>query len=255
MNEAAGGVQSVQRALGLLKLLSLSEFGCRVSDLAREAGLPVSTTHRLLTTLELEGFASFDPSCFRWHVGRESYSVGATYAQRFNFVASALPHLKRLRDETRETVNLGILDGDELVTLTRVDSREIVRAISREGGRTPVFCSGMGKAILATWPDAHIAQLANRAGFRPLTRRSHRTLDVFMRDISQVRSLGFATDDEEHEIGTRCVAAAFRSANGDAIGAISVSAASSRFCHERMAEVGAVLSRVAATISLGGSAS
>lgn len=124
------GVQSVVRALSLLRLMAQGEGGARLSDLARAAGLPVSTAHRLLTTLEQQGFAQFDPPASAWHVGRDAFSTGMAYGRRLSFVAPALPLLRRLRDATRETANLGILDDDHLVTVSQVESREIRRALS-----------------------------------------------------------------------------------------------------------------------------
>lgn len=104
------------RALRLLKILSQNDEGLRVSDIARQAGLAVSTTHRLLTTLELQNFSLFEPNRALWRVGREAFAVGSALGRRHNFVAPALPYLRRLRDLTRETANLGIVDHDELVT-------------------------------------------------------------------------------------------------------------------------------------------
>ncbi|WP_138471480.1 IclR family transcriptional regulator [Poseidonocella sp. HB161398] len=254
MEGKGGGVQSVTRALGLLRLMARSDEGHRVSDLAREAGLAVSTAHRLLTTLESEGFAQFDAEEALWHVGREAYAVGAAYVQRRNFVAPAMPYLRRLRDETRETANLGVLDIDHLVTLSQVESREIVRAISPPGGRVPAFCSGMGKAILATWPDDQIADFAARTGFHPLTSHSHRGLDTAMEDIARIRGQGFAVDDEEHAPGLRCIAAVVWSESGEAACAISISALSARLVPEKFAAAGEKVARAAADLSqrLGG---
>lgn len=248
------GVQSVARALTLLQLLARSDDGHRVSDLAREAGLAVSTTHRLLTTLEHHGFAQFAPEDALWHVGREAFATGAAFARRRNFVAPALPFLRRLRDETRETANLGILDHDQLVTISQVESREIMRAISPPGGQVLVFCSGMGKAILASWDDAAIAAFANRNGFHPLTRHSHRTLDTALEDIARIRTRGFAIDDEEHVTGLRCVAAVVWSPQGEAACAISVSGLAARLGSERIDTIGAQVRRAAddLTARLGG---
>jgi len=248
------GVQSVARALGLLKILSRQDEGVRVSDAARESGLAVSTTHRLLTTLELQGFAQFDPERALWHVGREAFAVGAAFGRRHNFVAPALPYLRRLRDVTRETANLGILDNDELVTISQVESREIMRAISPPGGRVPAFCSGMGKAILATWEDADIAAFAARTGFRPLTGHSHRGLETAMADIGRIRARGYALDDEEHVTGLRCVAAVVWSPQGEAACAISVSGLAARLQDGRIGEIGETVARAAAelTAKLGG---
>ncbi|SPF81189.1 IclR family transcriptional regulator [Pseudoprimorskyibacter insulae] len=249
-----GHVQAVVRALELLRLMARSDDGHRVSDLARQAGLAVSTAHRLLTTLESMNFAHFDAEDSLWHVGREAFSVGSAYVQRHNFIAPALPFLRRLRDETRETANLGVLDADQLVTVSQVESREIVRAISPPGGRVPAFCSAMGKAILATWQDEEIARFAARNGFHPLTPRSHRNLDTAMGDITRIRQCGYAIDGEEHAAGLSCVGAVVWSRTGDAICALSVSALSARMPPERIAQVGPVVKGIAdqLTAALGG---
>lgn len=243
------GVQSVARALRLLHLLSQQDEGARVSDLARLAGLAVSTTHRLLTTLELQHFAQFDSERALWHVGRGAFSVGTAFARRHNFVTPALPLLRHLRDITRETANLGILDQDELVTLSQVESREIMRAISPPGGRVPAFCSGMGKAILATWPDADIAEFVARTGFHPMTKRSHRSLTTAMVDVKRIRAQGYALDDEEHVTGLRCLAAVVWSPQAEAVCAISVSGLAARLPDSRLETVGRQVADAAADLT------
>ena len=255
-NTSGQGVQSVVRALGLLKVLARSDDGARVSDLAREVGLAVSTTHRLLTTLETQGFAQFEPDTALWFVGREAFAVGSAFGRRRSFVAPALPFLRRLRDVTRETANLGILDNDALVTVSQVESREIMRAISPPGGRVPVFCSGMGKAILATWSAADVEALVDRVGFSPLTSKSLRTKAALLADLDRCRARGYALDDEEHVTGLRCVAAVVWSPQGEAAGAISVSGLAARLTEDRIAIVGAAVRQAAEdlTARLGGMA-
>lgn len=254
MSDAKSGVQSVGRALTLLQLLSAADEGLRLSGIAREAGLASSTTHRLLTTLEQHGFAQFEPETQLWHVGREAFAVGAAYGRRRNFVAAALPFLRRLRDATRETANLGILDHDQLVTVSQVESREIMRAISPPGGRVPVFCSGMGKAILATWPDADIEALAQRVGLRPMTRHSLRDIGAALDDIRAIRARGYAIDDEEHVTGLRCLAAVVWSPQAEAACAISVSGLAARLTDARIAAQAAHVTTIAGelTAALGG---
>lgn len=256
MAEPKSGVQSVGRALNLLQLLSAADDGLRVSDISRSAGLAVSTAHRLLTTLEQHGFAQFEPEAQLWHVGREAFAVGAAYGRRRNFVAAALPFLRRLRDATRETANLGILDHDQLVTVSQVESREIMRAISPPGGRVPVFCSGMGKAILATWPDDDIAALAQRVGLHPMTRKSLRDVDAALADIRACRERGYAIDDEEHVTGLRCLAAVVWSPQGEPACAISISGLAARLSDQRLAAQAAHVKTIAGelTAALGGRA-
>lgn len=254
-DEPRSGVQSVDRALTLLSLLGAEDEGLRLTDLARGAGLAPSTVHRLLTTLQERGFAQFDDRSGRWHIGRQAFAVGSAYLRRQNFVAPALPTLRRLRDLTRETANLGVLDGAEVVTLHQAESREIVRAISPVGGRAPWICSGMGKAIVATWPDEAIVALAHK-GMRPMTPRSLTTIPALQQDVARIRQRGFAVDDEEFVPGLRCVAAVVWNPQGEPACAISVSANAGRLPDARLPEFGALVRDAARDLTrvLGGQA-
>lgn len=237
--EKSGTVQSVDRALMLLEALATKPGGTRLSDLAREAGLAISTTHRLLVTLERNGFAQFDPVRTRWYVGRKAFAVGVAFANWQSFIAAAMPFMRQLRDATRETTNLGILEDGEVVTVAQVESREIIRAIASPGGRAPVMNSGMGKAIVATWPDAAIEALVARHGLRPLTRKSLRNMEEVRAEIMAIRARGFAYDDEEFTAGMRCVAAVVWSPAGEPLGGLSVSALTVRLAAGDMAALGA----------------
>ena len=154
-------VQSLDRALTLLELIAAEPEGHRLSDLARAAALAVSTTHRLLTTLEQRGFVQTDVATGRWHIGSRAHSVGAAWGTARNLLAPAMPYLRRLRDATRETANLGVIEDGHVITVAQAESREIMRAISPPGGHAPIFCSGMGKAIVATWEDEQIDRLVD----------------------------------------------------------------------------------------------
>lgn len=245
MTARQGEVQSVTRALSLLTCLGSAEEGQRLTDLARASGLAVSTVHRLLITMQQAGFVHFDSTQNEWHVGREAFSVGAAYVQRRNYVAPAIGFLRRLRDESRETANLGALDNSQLVTLAQVESREITKAISSPGGRVAATCTAMGKALLATWSDQQVEAFCKRNGFRRLTATSHVSFNTFMDDITEVRARGYAIDDEEHVNGLRCVAAPVWSPQGEAVCAVSVSGLSTRVGRERVPELAARVIRTA----------
>lgn len=251
-----GGVQSVHRALHLLEMMAQVSDGARLSDLAKEADLAVSTTHRLLTTLEQRGFAQSDAASGRWHVGQRAFAVGAAYTKQRSFVAPALPFLRRLRDITRETANLGVIEDGEVVTLSQVESREIMRAISPPGGRVPVMCSGMGKAILATWEDDTIDRIIDRHGLRAMTSHSLSSREAVHAEIAKTRERGFALDDEEFVLGLRCVAAVVWGPQGEAACAISVSGLAARMTPEKVTETGDVVRRLAGELTgvLGGRA-
>ena len=124
-----GGVQSVDRALSIIEVLAEDDEGYRLTDLAVRTGLSTSTVHRLLATLEKRRFVQFDRTESKWHVGAQSFAVGATFTRRRNFTAQAMPYLRKLRDLTRETANLAVVDDESIIVLTRMESREIMRSL------------------------------------------------------------------------------------------------------------------------------
>ncbi len=249
-----GAVQSVDRAMALLEALGEDEEGYRLTDLAIRTGLSPSTAHRLLTTLEQRRFVEFDQSDNMWHVGRQSFSVGAAFVRRRNFVAPALPFLRRLRDLTHETANMGVADDGQVVVLTQVESREIMRAITRVGGRAPMVASGLGKAILATYSNDEVAAIIQRHGMPRLTPRSVVRAGELRGALDIVRAEGYAVDDEEFLTGLRCVAAAVYNDQGEAMAAISVSGLASRVPASRLPELGRLVNQTARelTLALGG---
>ncbi|MCW5721920.1 MAG: IclR family transcriptional regulator [Devosia sp.] len=240
-------VQSVTRALVLLETLAEDGAGWRLTDLARHTGLSPSTAHRLLTTLEERRFVQYDTGRQLWSVGQQAFSVGATFGQRQALVAPALPHLRKLRDLTHETANFGILDDGEIVVMAQVESREIVRAIARTGGRASLVASAMGKAVLSACSEADaeaiIALPDRNAALIPARAAALRS------EIARARTEHYATDNQEGSKGITCVASPVRNAAGDVVGAMSISGLSARLGAERLPAIGSLVAAVAAEFS------
>jgi IclR family acetate operon transcriptional repressor len=207
-----------------------------------------------MTTLEERRFVQFHQVDGTWHVGRQTFAVGASFVRQRNVVAQALPFLRQLRDLTRETANLGIVEDAEMVVLTQVESREIMRAITRVGGRVPMLASGMGKAMLSTYAGPDVAALIARKGLAPLTHATITTAANLSRQLEDARRLGYAIDDEEYVPGLRCVAAPVLGHEGDAVCAVSVSGLPTRLVKDRIPQLGQCVARIAAelTQALGG---
>src|ERR1700744_4937720 len=202
-----GGVQSVDRALSIIETLAEDDEGYRLSDLAVRTGLSTSTVHRLLATLEKSRFVHFDRYESKWHVGAQSFSVGATFMRRRNFAAQALPYLRKLRDQTKETANLAVVDDESIIVVSRIESREIMRSLTKVGGRVAMIASGVGKAVLAAYSDDDVTAIIRRRGMPRLTEKSIVRAGELFKALEVVRRCGYAVDDEEARLGLRCVAA------------------------------------------------
>ncbi len=244
-----GTVQSLLRALSLLEVLAEDDEGYRLVDLAERAGLSTSTTHRLLTTLEQKRFVQFDRDESLWHIGVQCFAIGAGFARRRSFTRIALPIMRRLRDATGETVNLGLLDQGDVVILTQVESREMMRAITRPGGRMPLPCTALGQAILSAMEEREVAQILHKHGLPRLTHNSIARPTKLRGALDEARKLGYAVDHEENSVGLRCVAAVIYDENVQPLAAVSVAGPTVRVTLSRLPELGKQVIEAAREIS------
>ncbi|WP_407180997.1 IclR family transcriptional regulator [Bradyrhizobium sp. STM 3562] len=244
-----GGVQSVDRALQIIETLAEDDEGYRLTDLAIRTGLSPSTVHRLLTTLENRRFVQFDREESKWHIGAQSFVVGSTFVRRRNFAAQALPYLRKLRDQTRETANLAVVDDESIIVVSRIESREIMRSLTKVGGRVAMIASGLGKAVLATYSDADVNAIIRRQGMPRVTEKSIVRPGELFKELEAVRRQGYAVDNEEARLGLRCVAAVVFNDCGEPFAAISVSGMADRLTDERLPEIGAIVREVAAELT------
>jgi len=244
-----GGVQSVDRALQIIEALAEDDEGYRLTDLAIRTGLSPSTVHRLLTTLESRRFVQFDREESKWHIGAQSFVVGSTFLRRRNFAAQALPHLRKLRDQTRETANLAVVDDESIIVISRIESREIMRSLTKVGGRVAMIASGVGKAVLAAYSDADVNAIIHRQGMPRMTEKSIVRAGELFKELELVRRQGYAVDDEEARLGLRCVAAAVFNDCNEPFAAISVSGMTDRLTAARVPEIGMIVRNVAAELT------
>ena len=249
-----GKNQSLIRALTLLERLSDAPGGVSLTDLSQQLGMPAATVHRLLSTFEDLDFVEQDAELGLWFIGLKAFTVGNAFLKRRDFVASARPYMHQLVEQCGETVNLGVIDHGEVVFISQVESREVMRMIVRLGSRSPVHASGVGKALLANLSEQHVASILQRRG---LARYTEQTIDNpadLRAELEQVRQQGYALDDEEQAVGLRCVAAPIFDENDQALAAISLSGPKARIVDSRLSELGGAIHQTALeiTVALGG---
>jgi IclR family acetate operon transcriptional repressor len=244
-----GQVQSLTRALSLLEALARSHDGLTLTELAQTVGLATSTAHRLLTTLQQARFVRFDPLSSVWQVGVQTFIVGNAFARTRDVTMMARPYLRRLMEESGETVNLYVAEEGEAICMAQVESRRMMRAIARPGGRVKMHCSGAGKAILAFLPERELGQTLERHGLPRFTDKTLTTPKALRAALEQARARGYAIDDEEHEVGLRCVGAPILDEHGLPLAGLSISGPTARIADHRLALIGALVAQTAKAVT------
>ncbi|KLU15346.1 MULTISPECIES: glyoxylate bypass operon transcriptional repressor IclR [Xenorhabdus] len=248
---ASGQVQSLSRGLTLLEYISDSPIGVALTDLAIQAGLPNSTTHRLLTTLQQHGFVRQIGDLGLWVIASHAFVVGSSFLQSRNLMVLVHPILRQLMEDSGETVNLAILNLDEYeaVIVDQVQCNALMRMSAPIGGNLPMHASGAGKALLSTLSEQKRFQLLHKKGMHAYTQHTCTTAAALTENLEQIRKQGFSFDDEEHALGLRCIAACIYDEHHEAFAAISISGPVSRISDDRVTELGALVMRAAKAIS------
>lgn len=252
--ESRDTVQSLTRALGLLNALAASDGGLALSEVARTAGLAVSTAHRLLTTLQQEGFARFDEERGAWTVGVQAFVVGSAFLRSRELTAVARPVMRQLMERSGETVNLAVPDAGETIYVAQVECRKMMRAIARPGGRAMMHASGAGKALLAAMPADEVERVIAQHGLPRETPKTITAAGALADALEEVRRRGYAVDDEENAVGLRCVAAAIHDEHAQPIAALSLSGPTARIEDAMIVPLGEAVKAAAEEITraLGG---
>lgn len=252
-NAVPSSVQVLDRSLKLLDLVASAD-GAALTELSDQSGMAPSTVHRLLTSLANNGMVTHDAETGAWTIGLKAFEIGNAFLRFRKLGTISRPFLKNLMELSGETANIGIEDGGDVVFISQVESHAPMRAFFRPGRRGPIHASGIGKAILSTWPNADIERLISPRPLMRFTGKTRDTLPKLLIDIETIRTRGWSIDDEEHTLGMRCLAAPIFNEYGEAIAGISVSGPAVRLPDETLAALGPVVTAAAngVTQAMGG---
>ncbi|MDA8437385.1 MAG: IclR family transcriptional regulator [Propionibacterium sp.] len=238
-DEPAGGVAEarvtvgqrpdmVGKALHVLRIIGTAADGLTLSELARETGYPLSTTHRLVATLMREGFVDLDEATRHYQVGLMVFALARKVAAGRGFEDVALPVLRRLAAETRESTLMSVLDDDRQLYVAHVQGPLQINVIGEPGTLGPLHCTSMGKVLIAFAPRPVRERLVESVELTRLAPNTVTDREAFAQDIAEVRARGFALSDQEHEEGVRAIGVPVMGVDGTAMAAISVAAPSFR---------------------------
>lgn len=226
--EAKGSIQVIERMMSLLDALADTSDAASLKSLAQSTGLHPSTAHRILAVMANARVVE------RHETG--SYSLGIRLLELGNIVKSrisisgiARPFMQTLGETIGEAINLGIRDRDEIVYIERTSSgRSLVRVVYLVGARAPLHLTSLGKLFLARESKESVHAYAQRTGLPGKTPHSLTSLNALEIELDKVRQIDLAHDNEEAEVGLRCIASPIRDIDGSIVAGLSISAPTDR---------------------------
>jgi len=241
-------LQSLDRAVSVLELLGTSDRPLSLADVCQQMHLHKSTAHRSLMVLERNALIERTPEN-RFRLGLKLYELGNRAVEQIDLRTHVHPYFRRLAADLGETVHLSVLRKTSIVYLDKAGATGKVCANSRTGSSNPVYCTSMGKAMLAFQPLETIERIIAKTRFVRFTPKTLCSRETLLAALDKIRQRGYAIDDEEHELGVRCVGAPIFDQNGRAIAALSVSGPVSHITSQSVAHVADHLLRCCREIS------
>lgn len=249
MKHSSKKIGSVQRAIDILNLFKSQSPELGTTEIARALSLHKSTTASLVYTLEANGFLAQNPTTRKYHLGFKIVERAFAMLDQVEVRQVAYPHLQALRNEWNESVNLAVLDGSEVVYVERMLGTKALGMRSEVGRREPAHSTALGKALLSCLANAQVVELVKRCDLPAMTAKTITDSNRLLTELEQVREQGYAVDDEENEIGGRCVAVPIFDHTGQAIAAVSISAPTARLPLSDVPQAGAMVLKTAKAIS------
>ncbi|WP_202171382.1 IclR family transcriptional regulator [Bacillus sp. USDA818B3_A] len=224
ISKSNSSIQSVERALKILDSLKENPNGLGITEIANRLEIAKSSAHRLTTTLLTFGYVHKDKITDKYLLGLKLVELGEQVLETLDLRKVASPFLQDLVNELGETVHLVVMENNEIVYIDKIEGPQTIRMYSRIGKRAPVHCTGVGKAIMAFLPEEEVNQILIHKGLKRYTEFTHTTKETLIANLEEIRQLGYSIDEQEHELGIRCVAAPIFNHHKQAIAGLSVAA-------------------------------
>jgi DNA-binding IclR family transcriptional regulator len=233
-NKKEDVIQSINRALDILEVLATQKDGLGITAIAGRTDLSKSTTHRIANTLVERGYVEHDTASGGYRLGLKYIEIASYYINSLELQTEARPYLWELTSQLGLTAHLGILDAHEVVYVEKLDVFPGIRLFSQIGYRVPAYCSSLGKCLLSGLSSDELEAVMANCPYERFTERTIVTLKELKKELRQVRAQGWALDDEEHDVGHRCIGAPIFDYRGDVVAAVSASGPVARLNQDRL---------------------
>lgn len=241
-------ITALQRGLRLLHLFSEAPRGLTAKQVASLSRLPVSTVHRFLANLVTAGFLNRDGEGTH-SLGIACFSIGQATVGQLDIRRLSLPYLRELNQQTRETIHLTVRHGLSAVYVEKLDSPEPLRIHSRIGAAVPLYCTAVGKVMLAYMPEDEQQRILPDLNLQRQTSNSVGNLQELKTELYRVRKNGYACDLEENERHIRCVAAPIWDHTGSVQSSLSITAPTVRMPVARLRQLAPMIQRAGLQVS------
>ena len=245
----AYSVQSIERALDILESVSAADGGISVKEVSARLGLPFSTVHRIMALLAHRGYLEQDKSSKRYWLGMGVLLLRGAFLRTARLEDVGYTLLRELARATGEACHLAVLYGGEVVYVRTAEGSNVSLLYTPPGKRAPVHCTSLGKAMLSRLPLTEVRKIVEQKGLPAMTPNTIRSWEELVEELARVRERGYAVDDEEFELGVRCIGAPVLDYSGRVVAAISVAGPSVRLNRERWPELALAVMRTAEAIS------
>lgn len=242
-------IQSIERAADILELFLTSSQELSLKEISGKVGLSKSTVHGIIKTLEVRGYLKQNSADQKYRLGLKLFELGNKVSSQFDLRQIARPIIQNLVEELKETVHLVLYEREEVIYVEKIDGPRALRIYSQIGKKAPVHCTGVGKAILAYLDEDEVDRILANTELEAFTKYTLTDKESLKKHLQIIREQGYSTDDEEIELGLKCIGAPIFNHQGKVIAAISCAAPKMRLDIERTAEVILKMKQAAAHIS------
>jgi DNA-binding IclR family transcriptional regulator len=241
-------VNTVAKSITILDILAVTP-NLGITELAQICSLPKSSVHNILKTLESYGIVERSDLSGKYQLGLKLIQLGHKARMHLDICKISAPFLSRINQEYNETVHLTVLDRDEVLYVDCIESTKRLRTYSVTGIRAPLYCTAVGKAILAFMEDEEILRIAEEKGLKRITENTITTKERLLEEMKTVKKQGYSIDNMEHEEHLCCVGAPIKNASGNVFASISLSGPSVRVKDDEIIRIANSLMNAANEIS------
>jgi DNA-binding IclR family transcriptional regulator len=234
--------QSVEKVLQIIEIMAQARSPMRLADISEKLDLPASTVLRFVNTLMAYGYVNQDPETMKYRLSIKFCQIGDLVNAQFSIRDTVRPYLIDLTEKCQESACLAIEDNMTVIYIDTVDGPDnLLRTTQRIGKAAPLHATGVGKLLLLNYTLDKLDRLIREKGLSALTCKTITTREGLLEELDKIRQQGYSLDDEECEIGAKCIAAPIRDYTGKVVACVSVSGPTSRMNDEKMESVKAVL--------------